>query len=204
MGDTANHLVNEGRRDLTRGFRFHHGGNAMRLVSIFRNHHKIWNAGISIGLNTLFPVLQPGVSIRWARGTVETVGGGRMNGLNELTDESRDGSRIACRRIPDSLVTSPIFALCYDVSLFIVLRDSVPILDNSVAKTIPRRDSIPVQTINRLSGRVGQYIRDGDWRGGMRQDKVSREVEKKLLLRVVRYCHRRVDVICILGLDGLA
>ena len=96
---------------------------------------------------------------------------------------------------------APIFPLCYDVRLFIVLRDGIPILDDIGAKTVPRRDSIPVQTINRLSGRVGQYICDGDWRGGLRQDKVLREVEKKLELQVERCCHRRVDVIRILDLD---
>jgi len=69
----------------------------MRLVSIFRNHYKIWNAGMRICLNTLFPSLQLGMSIRWTRGIVETVGGRRMDGLNELTDESCNGARIAWR-----------------------------------------------------------------------------------------------------------
>ena len=206
MGDTANHLVNDGRGDLPRVFRFHHGSNAMRLVSIFRNHYEIWNAGISICLNTLFPALQPGVLIRWTWGAIATVGGSRVDRLNKFIDEGLDVTLISCLAEADSPVTVAIYRVCHDVRLFIVLRDGIPISNDIAAETIPRRDRIPVQTVNRSSGRVGQYVRDSDWRGRMRKDEVTREVEERRGLGVILYSHRKVDFVPkwrVLDLDGL-
>jgi len=45
-------------------------------------------------------------------------------------------------------VTFSITPMCHDVRLFIVNRDGIPILDDTGAKIIPRRDSIPVQMID--------------------------------------------------------
>jgi len=145
MGDTTNHLINEGRGDLPRVLRFHHGGNAMRSVSIFRNHYKIWNAGMSICLDTLFPALQPGVLIRWTRGAIATVGGRRVDRLNKFVDESFDVTLVSCLAEADSPITVAIYRVCHDVRLFIVLRDGIPILNDLAAETIPTRDRIPVQ-----------------------------------------------------------
>ena len=135
-----------------------------------------------------------------------SVRSGRMHRLNKFIDKGLDITLVSRLTEADSLITVSIYRVCHDVRLFIVLRDGIPILNDIAAETVPMRDRIPVQTVHRSSGRVGQYIRDSDWRGRMRKDEVTREVEERRGLGVILYSHRKVDFVPkwrVLDLDGL-